>query len=146
MTNKAVKLSLAAVAMFLITAAGMGVAMPWLADWYANYRHIRQSGQLAILIAFYGCLPFALIALVCLWKLLRNIQRERVFHEQNSRLMAAVSWCCAAVACSTLGCCRWYPPLGFITVSMAFIFLIVRVVRHCVIAATALKEENSLTI
>lgn len=146
MTNKAVKLSLIAVAVFLLAAVGLGAVMPWLAHWYANYRHIRESGRLAILIAFYGCLPFALTALVCLWSLLRNIQLGRVFHEKNSRLMAAVSWCCAAVAGSTLGCCRWYPPLAFITVSMAFIFLIVRVVRNCFIAAIALKEENSLTI
>ena len=146
MTNKAVKLSLAAVVLFLAAALALAAAMPALADWYAAYRHIRESGRLAILVAFYGCLPFALTALVCLWRLLRNIQRERVFLGENSRLMAVVSWCCAGVAAVTLGACRWYPPLGFITVSMAFIFLITRVVRNCFIAAIALKEENALTI
>ena len=146
MENKAVKFSLAAVELFLIAALGLAIAMPWLVRWYVEYRHIRESGRIAILTAFYGCLPFALTALVCLWRLLRNIQAERVFSEGNSRLMAAVSWCCAAVAAVTLGACRWYPPLAFITVSMAFIFLIVRVVRNCFIAAIALKEENALTI
>lgn len=146
MQNKAVKFSLAAVVLFLIAGAVLGVAMPWLVRWYAEYRHIKESGRIAILAAFYGCLPFALTALICLWRLLRNIQRERVFSEDNSRLMAVVSWCCAAIAAVTLGACRWYPPLGFITVSMAFLFLIVRVVRNCFIAAIALKEENALTI
>ena len=112
----------------------------------AQYRRILESGQIAIMVAFYGCLPFAVTALVCLWRLLRNIQRERVFSEENSRLMASVSWCCAAVAAVTLGAFRWYPPLIFITLSMAFLFLIVRVVRNCFIAAIALKEENALTI
>ncbi len=146
MKNKAVKLSLAAVAVFLVAAVGLAVAMPWLSDWYVQYRHLRESGRIALQVAFYGCLPFALTALVCLWRLLRNIQLEKVFLEENSRLMAVVSWCCAAAAAVTLGACRWYPPLGFITVSMAFIFLIVRVVRNCFIAAIALKEENALTI
>ncbi len=146
MTNKAVKLSLVAVGIFLLAALVLAAAMPWLTDWYVRYRVIRESGRIAILTAFYGCLPFALTALVCLWRLLRNIQRERVFLEINSRYMAVVSWCCAGVAAVTLGACRWYPPLAFITVSMAFIFLIVRVVRNCFIAAIALKEENSLTI
>ena len=146
MQNKAVKFSLAAVVLFLIAGAVLGVAMPWLVRWYVEYRHIKESGRIAILAAFYGCLPFALTALICLWRLLRNIQRERVFSEDNSRLMAVVSWCCAAIAAVTLGACRWYPPLGFITVSMAFLFLIVRVVRNCFIAAIALKEENALTI
>ena len=146
MQNKAVKLSLAAVALFFVTAVGLAIFMPWLARWYVGYRHIRESGEIAILTAFYGCLPFALTALVCLWRLLRNIRAERVFLEENSRIMASVSWCCAAVAAVTLGACRWYPPLGFVTLSMAFIFLIVRVVRNCFIAAIALKEENALTI
>ena len=146
MKNKAVKFSLAAVGLFLAAALGLAIAMPWLVRWYVEYRHIKESGRIAILAAFYGCLPFALTALICLWRLLRNIQRERVFSEDNSRLMAVVSWCCAAIAAVTLGACRWYPPLGFITVSMAFLFLIVRVVRNCFIAAIALKEENALTI
>ena len=146
MQNKAVKFSLAAVALCLLAALGLAVAMPWIARWYSVYRHLQDAKRVAILIAFYGCLPFALTALVCLWRLLRNIRAERVFSEANSRLMAVVSWCCAAVAAVTLGACRWYPPLGFVTVSMAFIFLIVRVVRNCFIAAIALKEENALTI
>ncbi len=146
MQNKAVKLSLAAVALCLFAAAGLAVAMPWLLDWYVKYRHLRETGRLAFLIAFYGCLPFVLTALICLWRLLLNIRNERVFSETNSRLMAVVSWCCAAVAAVTLGAFRWYPPLIFITLSMAFLFLIVRVVRNCFIAAIALKEENALTI
>ena len=127
MQNKAVKLSLAAVALCLIAAAALAVAMPWLTRWYVEYRRLRESGRIAILTAFYGCLPFALTALVCLWQLLQNIRAERVFSEGNSRLMAVVSWCCAAVAAVTLGAFRWYPPLIFITLSMAFLFLIVRV-------------------
>ena len=146
MQNKAVKFSLAAGALLLLTAIGLGIAMPWLVKWYAEYRKIQDSGKTAILIAYYGCLPFALTALVCLWKLLRNISAERVFLETNSRLMAVVSWCCLGATLVTLGACRWYPPLGFVTVSMAFLFLIVRVVRNCFIAAIALKEENDLTV
>lgn len=146
MQNKAVKLSLAAVALLILAAVGLAVAMPWLAKWYAEYRMIRDSGRIAILAAYYGCLPFALTALVCLWRLLRNIRAERVFLDANSRLMAVVSWCCVGVAAVTLAAFRWYPPLIFITLSMAFLFLILRVVRNCFIAAIALKEENDLTV
>ena len=146
MKNKAVKLSLGAVALFFAAALALAAAMPWLLDWYVRYRQLRDAGRIAIQVGFYGCLPFVLTALVCLWRLLRNIQREKVFLEENSRMMAALSWCCAGVAAVTLGAFRWYPPLIFITVSMAFLFLIVRVVRNCFIAAIALKEENALTI
>ena len=146
MQNKAVKLSLAAVALLILAAVGLAVAMPWLAKWYAEYRMIRDSGRIAILAAYYGCLPFALTALVCLWRLLRNIQAGQAFQKSSSRLMAVVSWCCLGVALVALAAFRWYPPLIFITLSMIFLFLIVRVVRNCFIAATALQEENDLTV
>ena len=146
MKNKAVVLSLVAVAICLAAAVGLAIAMPWLTGWYVKYRHMRESGRIAILVAFYGCLPFVLTALICMLRLLRNIRNERAFSQVNSRLMAVLSWCCAAVAAVTLGAFRWYPPLIFITLSMAFLFLIVRVVRNCFIAAIALKEENALTI
>jgi hypothetical protein len=142
MRNKAVKLTLVAVGLCILAAVGAAIAMPWLVKWYISW----PTGRTAILIAYYACLPFALTALVCLWKLLRNISAERVFLEANSRLMAVVSWCCVGVALVTLAAFRWYPPLIFITLSMAFLFLIVRVVRNCFIAAIALKEENDLTV
>ena len=142
MRNKAVKLTLVAVGLCILAAVGAAIAMPWLVKWYISW----PTGRTAILIAYYACLPVALTALVCLWKLLRNISAERVFLEANSRLMAVVSWCCVGVALVTLAAFRWYPPLIFITLSMAFLFLIVRVVRNCFIAAIALKEENDLTV
>lgn len=142
MQNKAVKLTLAAVGLCLLAAVAAAFAMPWLVKWYVAW----ETGQTAILIAYYGCLPFVLTALVCLWRLLRNIGAAQVFQNCNSRLMAVVSWCCVGVAAVTLAAFRWYPPLIFITLSMAFLFLIVRVVRSCFIAAIALKEENDLTV
>ncbi|MBR4427866.1 MAG: DUF2975 domain-containing protein [Clostridia bacterium] len=142
MQNKAVKLTLAAVGLCMLAAVAGAIAMPWLVKWYISW----ETGRTAILIAYYACLPFALTALVCLWKLLQNIRAEQVFQARNSRLMAVVSWCCVGVAAATLATFRWYPPLIFVTLSMAFLFLIVRVVRNCFIAATAIKEENDLTV
>ena len=146
MQNKAVKLSLAATVFCFALVVALAFAAPWLVGWYAQLRRIRSSGQTAILVAFYCCVPPVLAALVCLMRLLANIRAERVFSRQNTRLMAILSWCCAAVALATAACCRWYAPLLFVTGSMAFLFLIVRVVRNCFIAAAAIKEENSLTI
>lgn len=146
MQNKAVKLSLAATAFFFLAAVGLAVWAPWLVNWYARFRGVRTAGRNAILTAFYCCLGPSLAALCCLWLLLRNIQKERPFLKENSRLMAVISWCCVLVALATGIAAVWYLPLLFVTLSMAFIFLIVRVVRNCFIAAIVLKEENSLTI
>lgn len=146
MQNKAVKLSLCATAIFMLTAAVLIVCAPALIRWYAGFRQIPDSGRIAINAAFYGSIAPALAALCCLWLLLRNIQKERPFMKENSRLMGIISWCCAIVALVTGIAARWYLPLLFVTVSMVFIFLIVRVVRNCFISAIVIKEENSLTI
>ena len=146
MHNKAVKLSIAATILCIILVIALSVAAPWVIGWYARIRQVRESGRIALLIAFYGCVPPALAALCVLLKLLSSVRDEKVFSQKNSRLMAVLSWCCVAVALITGAGARWYPPLLFVTASMAFLFLIVRVVRNCLIAATAIKEENSLTI
>lgn len=146
MQNKAVKLSAAAVIVFFLLMAAGAVLAPKVARLYGQYRALPARSVTALIAAFYCCVVPAMIAMVCLFLLLRNIRLERPFLEENSRLMAVISWCCAAVSLVTLAACFWYLPLLFVSAPMAFIFLIVRVVRNCFIAAIQLKEENRLTI
>lgn len=117
-----------------------------VADWYVNWRGINPLLKAVIPVAYYICAVPALIALFCLMLLLRNISREHIFHNANSRLMGIVSLCCIAVAIATAVATYWYLPFVFVTAAMVFIFLIVRIVRGCFIAAITLREENELTI
>ena len=146
MENKSVKLSLAATVLAMALVLVLLILGPRLIRLYADYRKIEAAAARAIVIAFYCCAAPAMAALLCLFRLLRNILHARVFLPQNSRLMALVSWCCLLVALISALFAWRYPPLLFVTLSMAFLFLIVRVVRNCFIAATALQEENRLTI
>ena len=77
---------------------------------------------------------------------MRNIRRDRLFGRQNTRLLSLVSWCCLAVAAICFAAAFWYMPLALISAAMLFIFLIVRVVCACFVAAAEIKEENRLTI
>ena len=126
----------------MLAAVAGAIAMPWLVKWYISW----ETGRTAILIAYYACLPFALTALVCLWKLLQNIRAEQVFQERNSRLMAVVSWCCAGVAVSCLVCGLWYVPLFMLAAAAAFMALIVRIVKNVFQQAIAMKSELDLTV
>ena len=146
MKNKAVRLSAVATCAFMVALTALAFLAPWLIRKYADFRAIPDSGFHAIVVAFYACFVPAFTALICLWRLLANIKRGQPFLQINANLMAVVSWCCAAVAVFTLATALWYLPLLFVTGSMAFIFLIVRVVRNCFLAAIQLREENELTI
>ena len=134
------------VCLFLALLLVLLFLAPQLVNAYSSFRALSEGVPEAILIAFYLCAVPAAAALLCLLALLRAIRREAPFAKRSATLMSVVSWCCVAVALIAAGAGFRYFPLFFIAVAMVFIFLIVRVVRMCFVAAAALKEENSLTI
>lgn len=146
MKKSAVVCTLALVLLFSLVLTVLLFTAPYLVECYAQWRALPVGEDTALLAAFYLCAAPAGISLFCLYLLLQNIRRDLIFTKPSSLLMGIISWCCAAVTLITAVSGFWYMPLFFITVAMAFLFLIVRVIRGCFIAATALKEENSLTI
>ena len=121
-------------------------ALPFLLNWYCQFRTLSTAEYLAILIAFYVC---AVIAGVALWKLeqlLRNILAERVFIRKNVRHIRCIQWCCGLVSLVCIPAAVFYLPLVFMVVIMGFLFLVVGVVTKVMDAAVAIREENDLTI
>ena len=92
------------------------------------------------------CSLFAWPALWKLWRLLGNLMREKVFVEDNVRLMRAVSWCCVGIGASCLICGFWYVPLFVLAVAAGFMALIVRIVKNVFQQAIAMKSELDLTV
>lgn len=146
MKKSAVTATLICVLLCCVLLLALLFLAPYLAGWYVELRAMPQSLETVILIAFYICVLPAGTALACIYLLLQNIRREQLFCNRNCKLMSVISWCCIAVALVTSVAGLWYAPFFFIASAMLFIFLIVRVVRLCFVAAAALKEENSLTI
>ena len=92
------------------------------------------------------CSVFAWPALWKLWRLLGNLRDEKVFVEDNVRLLRAVSWCCAGVGTSCLVCGLWYAPLFVLAAAAAFMALIVRIVKNVFQQAISMKSELDLTV
>lgn len=135
-----------AVCLCLIAVVALAIFAQPLADWYVQLRNLPTQAGRVLAWAYYLCAPFALIALACLLSLLTNIRRHDMFSKRNSILMAVVSWCCLAIAIICTAASSGYMPLIAITAIMIFLFLIVRVVRGCFVEATALREDQDLTI
>ncbi len=135
-----------AVLLCLISVAVLAVFARPVAEWYMAFRGLPTSLADAIAAAYYGCTLPASTALVCLLILLMNIRRHDMFSACNSRLMAIVSWCCILIAVICAVAAYWYIPLILVSAIMLFLFLIVRVVRGCFVAATELREDQDLTI
>ncbi len=124
----------------------LSFAMPSLLRWYNKIRILNESQNLALLIAFYLCVPIALYALWNLEKLLRRITAGEVFIRHNVVLIRRVCLCCLAVSGICLPAAYFYAPLIFFCIVMAFLCPVVNVVRFVFDAAVAIREENDLTI
>ena len=129
-----------------VAVVGMALALPALLKWYAAVRQLGPLGAEAIMAAYYVCCPVVLFALWCIEKLMDNILSGQVFVEDNVRSIRRLRWCCVGVSLICLPAAWFYQPLIFLVVIMAFLALIVSVVKSVIAAAVALREENDLVI
>ena len=146
MKTHSVALTLWANRLLMVTVGLLAFAMPGLLKWYNKLRLLADNQNLALLIAFYLCVPIALFALYNLEKLLRNITDGEVFIRSNVRLIRRVCLCCLLVSCICLPASFYYAPLIFFSLVMAFLCPVVNVVRYVFDAAVTIREENDLTI
>ena len=121
-------------------------AMPFLMNWYSEFRDLNLSAHISIMVAFYVCAIITAVALLQMDRLLRNILDGEVFVRKNIRLIQYVRGCCGLVALVCLPAAVFYMPLIFMVITMAFLWLVVGVVAQTLDAAVAIREENDLTI
>ncbi len=121
-------------------------ALPAILNWYCTFRTLRQDEYLAILIAFYCCVLLVGFALWNMDRLLQNIIGNAVFTADNVKCISRVRWCCGGVSLICLPSAFVYYPLCFIVIIMAFLCLVVSVVKQVMDAAVSIREENDLTI
>ena len=114
--------------------------------WYRDLRQLPWQVCAAIRTGFYLCVPGVLYALWCVEKILSNVLRANVFVMTNVRFLRRIRWCCAWVSLVCLGAGVLYPPLLFLAVILAFLALMVSVVKNVRAAAVELREENDLTV
>ena len=146
MKNRSAALTLWANRLLMLTVVGLACVLPRLLRWYNRIRPLDGDTNMALLIAFYLCVPIALYALYNLEKLLRNILAGEVFIRENVHMIRRVCGCCLLVSCICLPAAMFYAPLIFLCVIMAFLCPVVNVVRYAFDAAVTIREENDLTI
>ena len=144
--NRSAVLTLWANRLLMTVILALAFAMPRLLRWYNTIRPLREDTNLALLIAFYLCVPIALFALYNLERLLGNINAGEVFLRSNVSLIRRVCRCCLLVSAICLPAAFYYPPLIFFCIVMAFLCPVVNVVRRVFDAAVTIREENDLTI
>ena len=120
--------------------------LPGLLRWYSGIRPFRNHGQEALTIDFYLCVPVVEYALWCIDRLVTNVLAQEVFVEKNTGYIRRIRWCCVGVSGICLPASVFYPPLVFMVVIMAFLALVISMVKNIMAAAVEMREENDLTI
>lgn len=143
---KTARFSLWATRFFLLLLLVSLFLMPGFARFYTRIRVLSRLAGTVLLAAYYICAIPSGLALWRIHTLLGNICRGRVFLMENCKILLQVSICCAAVSIVSFAAGVVYPPLLFVAVIMLFLCLLVNVVSSVMKAATALREENDLTI
>ena len=115
----------------------------------AGILYIGMSAETvrAIFICAYASIVPAVIALLALDLVLRNIRRDVVFFRANINCLRIISWCCFAIAVVML--CGWpfiSYVLIFVSAAAAFFGLLMRVIKNVIDAACEIKAENDFTI
>ena len=132
------------IAIVLCTAALF--LMPYAAKMYEQISFQRDNVTVPLLITFYVCAAFGFVILFVLNKLIKNIGSEKVFIDENVKLLKILSYCCFVIAVVTLIFARFRILVFVITFAAAFIGLILRVIKNCFTEAIRLREENDFTI
>ena len=112
------------------------------------YINMPTEMVLALFICAYACFVPAMIALLSLDALLRNIRKDVVFSRVNVKYLRVISWCCFAIAIVMLCGVPFIPNLVliFVAVAAAFFGLLIRVIKNVIDAACEIKDENDFTI
>jgi len=124
------------------------VAAPFLVKRYDRLMVAdgQESVYLPLLITLYCAVPFGVIALICLDKLLRNIRKEQPFINQNVTLLRMISYCCFGEIVVFAYLTVLKPFVVVVLIACGFMGLILRVVKNVFEQAVRIREENDFTI
>lgn len=106
----------------------------------------QESVYVPLLITLYCAVPAAVVALICLDVLLRNIRRNEPFVTKNVSMLRIISYCCFAEALVFVYISVLKPFALVVIIACGFMGLILRVVKNVFEQAVSLREENDFTI
>ena len=124
------------------------VAMPALLKAYIGFveREYLLDSFGAIIALFYGVIVVAMAADAALIILLYHVRRGTVFTDASVACIRAISWACLAEGIIFAVLAAYFPFSALVSAAAVFIGLIVRVVKNVIEEATAIKNENDMTV
>lgn len=126
---------------------GVVLTCPVLVDRFVHYG-VSAAGKNKWLfdVTIYACAVPLGFLLWNLWKLVADIGLEEIFTKANIRRLRIISWMCFAVSGICLVSMAYYLFWGIFAACMAFMGMLIRVIKNTFERARELKEEVDYTI
>lgn len=124
------------------------VMMPYVLKAYikTTERMYLLNSYGVILTLFYGAIVFAITAIAALILLLLYVRGGNVFSANSVSCLRVISWACMS-ECVVFAALSFYFILALlISAAALFMCLLLRVVKNVIEEATAIKNENDMTI
>lgn len=138
--KKSTKISLALTYIFMVALAVIAVLLPWMVTWYAETMGRSQRLAATVMLTCYPCVPFAVVMLVSIRKVLKNLLNDIILSEQNISCLRRVSWCCLIAGVIMLIAGNFYLPFFIAGGAAVVCALIVRVIKNLL---HFLMEQNN---
>ena len=117
-----------------------------LPDNIGNRGNITQLGRTLSLVCAYGIVLDMMLADIFVFLLLLLVRKSEVFTDRAVSLLRGISWCCLGL-CIPFGFLGIYFQLSWIACFAAlFLGICLRVCKNAFEEATAIKQENDLTV
>ncbi len=110
-----------------------------------NYMLFYGEPRRFSVIIYFLAVPAA-TALAGLWKLLANIEKNKVFVEYNVKILRILSWWCFLAAIICIVSSIWYFSFLIVGAAAGFVGILLRVVKNVFARAVDIKAENDYTI
>lgn len=108
--KKAAKMSLVITYICMLLLPVLAVALPYGITWYVEVKGRSADLAAVVMLTCYPCVPFAVVALFCLRRFLKNIISESVFEGNGIKDILYVSVCCAVAGLIMLVAGIFYMP------------------------------------
>ncbi len=134
----------------MVLGGGIVIFLPFvLNSYYALVRYPNpDTVRLPMLTVLYVSGVCAFVILLLLRRLLKNVNTENPFTEQNARLLKRIGYLCLPIAAAYFIVMPFLPSVLVLCVALAFTFIaaLIAVLAELFVQAVSYKQENDLTI
>ena len=148
-----ITISIAASIAFFVLCVALAFYMPGFANLMIQAVNeigiacVEGANELIVLGLAYVGLVFITLIDILLFMLLLRVREGKVFTTESVGLIRGISWGCYLVAAVFVGLSVYFVFVGLLVAFVvAFLGLVLRVVKNVIEEATEIKAENDMTV